>query len=167
MNEQAIKEVDCITQRWLEFGSDQDLRDACGCRPRCSEVGYTYTVTESKWPAPKYYQSFLESEILDRTDRMELKAYTQLWDVMNSVNKTDSSATNYNFIGENFARLNVYLRDLESFYREQQVSYPLSNLFSDIGGTLGLWMGLSLLTLIELFQLMIRLGLVMCGKGTQ
>ena len=101
---------------------------------------------------------------MERPDREQLKAYTQLRDEIEKHNTSGKNENNYNFVGENFARLNVYLKQLESFDREQKQSYLISTLFSDIGGTLGLWVGLSLLTLIELLQLAIRIMLVMFGK---
>jgi hypothetical protein len=151
----------------MEFSMTQELREACGCKPICAEISYAYTVTESRWPAPKFYNSFTKKEILARDDRWELKVYQQLWKVIMDNDKSASGDNNYDFIGDNFARLNVYLRSLESLHREQRVSYPLSQLFSDIGGSLGLWLGLSLLTLVELLQLIIRIGLVICGKAIE
>ena len=71
--------------------------------------------------------------------------------------------TNFNIITDNFLRVNIYLSDMEVEIQEQRPSYPLSNLFSAIGGTLGLWIGLSLLTVIELVQLLARLGCLACG----
>lgn len=39
----------------------------------------------------------------------------------------------------------------------QLPAYGLADLFADIGGTLGLWMGISVLTIMELIELIIRL----------
>ena len=167
MHKLALNEWDCTLNTWLEFGGSEELRDACGCQPRCSETGYKYTITESRWPAPKFYKSFSRKEILGRSDRQELKAYRLLREVITENENSSAEDSNYDFINYNFARLNVYLRDLESLHTEQQVAYPLSNLFSDIGGSLGLWVGLSLLTLVELLQLLVRMSLVICGKAME
>jgi hypothetical protein len=161
----VLDEWDCTLNTWIEFGGSGEIRDACGCRPRCSETSYKYTVTESRWPAPKLYESFSSKEILARDDRQNLKAYKLLREVIMNNQNSNAVESNYDFINYNFARLNVYLRDLESLHTEQQVAYPLSNLFSDIGGSLGLWVGLSLLTLVELLQLLVRMGLVICSKA--
>ena len=77
------------------------------------------------------------------------------------------NATNYDFITDNFVRVNVYLSDMEVEVQEQQPSYLLSNLFSDVGGTLGLWVGLSLLTVVELLQLVVRLGFMLIGASVE
>ena len=75
--------------------------------------------------------------------------------------------TSYDFITDNFVRVNVYLSDMEVEVQEQQPSYMLSNLFSDIGGTLGLWVGLSLLTVVELIQLVVKLGFMIFGANVE
>ena len=75
--------------------------------------------------------------------------------------------TSYDFITDNFVRVNVYLSDMEVEVQEQQPSYRLSNLFSDIGGTLGLWVGLSLLTVVELIQLVVKFGFLICGANVE
>ena len=158
----------CRKNVWIEFNDNQDIRDACGCIPRCLDYIYTYTVTESRWPASKYHETFIEHELLFRSDRDRLKAFVQLMAFIG----TDQNASDYHrntedFVSENFARLNVYLRDEESLIREQKPAYPISKLLSDIGGTLGLWVGLSLLTIIELMQLGVRTLLVISGQSVE
>ena len=154
----------CNTDVWVEFSGSQTMRDDCGCLVPCIHNTYTYTVTESRWPAPKYYDSFLTKEILSREDREDLKVYQQLWQIIDTSLENSTNYEDYDFIGENFARLNVYLRELETLKVGQKAAYPLSNLFSDIGGTLGLWVGMSILTVVEITQLIIRIGMVICGK---
>ena len=91
----------------------------------------------------------------------------QLWDVIIRNKNVSNKEANYNFVSANFVRLNIYLRNDEILFREQQATYPLSKLFSDIGGTLGLWVGLSLLTFVELIQLGVRVILLICGNKTE
>lgn len=62
-----------------------------------------------------------------------------------------------NLIRQNLLRLNVYLEDLSVVEYRQLPAYGLADLFADIGGTLGLWMGISVLTIMELMELIIRL----------
>ncbi|BFZ08249.1 hypothetical protein BsWGS_11288 [Bradybaena similaris] len=60
-------------------------------------------------------------------------------------------------IRQNMLRLNIYLEDLSVVEYRQLPAYGLADLFADIGGTLGLWMGISVLTIMELIELIIRL----------
>ncbi|XP_052832380.1 FMRFamide-activated amiloride-sensitive sodium channel isoform X1 [Octopus bimaculoides] len=62
-----------------------------------------------------------------------------------------------NMIRQNLLRLNVYLEDLSIIEFRQMPAYELADLFADIGGTLGLWMGISVLTIMELIELFTRL----------
>jgi hypothetical protein len=41
-------------------------------------------------------------------------------------------------------------------------AYGMEDLFADIGGTLGLWMGVSVLTVMELLELVVRLSYLFC-----
>ncbi|XP_076464690.1 FMRFamide-activated amiloride-sensitive sodium channel-like [Babylonia areolata] len=61
-------------------------------------------------------------------------------------------------IRQNLLRLNVYLEDLSVVKYKQMPAYGMEDLFADIGGTLGLWMGVSVLTIMELLELVIRLS---------
>lgn len=60
-------------------------------------------------------------------------------------------------IRQNLLRLNVYLEELSVVEFKQLPAYDLADLFADIGGTLGLWMGISVLTMMELVELVLRL----------
>ncbi|KAL8590301.1 hypothetical protein ACOMHN_006417 [Nucella lapillus] len=61
-------------------------------------------------------------------------------------------------IRQNLLRLNVYLEDLSVVKYKQMPAYGMEDLFADIGGTLGLWMGVSVLTIMELLELVFRLS---------
>ena len=61
-------------------------------------------------------------------------------------------------IRQNLLRLNVYLEDLSVVKYKQMPAYGLEDLFADIGGTLGLWMGVSVLTMVEALELIVRLS---------
>ena len=52
-----------------------------------------------------------------------------------------------------FARLNVYIADSNVLKTEESEDYTESQLLSDIGGQLGLWVGISVITLAEMFEL--------------
>jgi hypothetical protein len=61
-------------------------------------------------------------------------------------------------IRKNFVRLNVYIESLVVDQIVQKASYSLFNLFSDIGGTFGLWIGMSVLTWGEVVEFGVHLG---------
>jgi len=56
-----------------------------------------------------------------------------------------------------FARLNVYIADSNVLKTEEQVDYATSQLLADIGGQLGLWVGVSVITLAEVVEFVVDL----------
>lgn len=58
---------------------------------------------------------------------------------------------------KDFARLNVYIADSNVVKTEESEDYSRNQLVSDIGGQLGLWVGISIITLAEVFELLFDL----------
>ena len=54
-----------------------------------------------------------------------------------------------------FARLNVYIADSNVVKTQELADYTQNQLVSDIGGQLGLWVGISIITLTEVLELVI------------
>ncbi|XP_028399164.1 acid-sensing ion channel 2-like [Dendronephthya gigantea] len=53
--------------------------------------------------------------------------------------------------------LSVFYSDLNYEKIEEKFSYGTTNLLADIGGQLGLWIGISVLTVCELLELILKL----------
>ena len=68
----------CLTDNWLLFDGNITMRSNCGCHARCEDYNYPHSVSESKWPAAQYFDSFLQTELNIRKDKHDLKAYNQL-----------------------------------------------------------------------------------------
>uniref|UniRef100_A0A914QV20 Uncharacterized protein n=1 Tax=Panagrolaimus davidi TaxID=227884 RepID=A0A914QV20_9BILA len=62
------------------------------------------------------------------------------------------------FIKENFAQVNVFLHKMNVEHWRQDATYSIWSLFCDVGGALGLFLGASLLTIIELIYLCCQYG---------
>lgn len=67
-------------------------------------------------------------------------------------NISDNRATNNNFL-----KLNIYYEDLNYEYITESPEIEIQQFLSDIGGAIGLWIGLSILSLCELIQLFVEL----------
>ncbi|XP_046838980.1 degenerin unc-8-like [Xenia sp. Carnegie-2017] len=65
---------------------------------------------------------------------------------------------------ENLLRLNVFYSELNHEKIEESFSYGTVNLLADIGGQLGLWIGISAITVCELLQLIVMLFAVCLWK---
>ncbi|KAL8568700.1 hypothetical protein ACOMHN_058429 [Nucella lapillus] len=118
--------------------------DTCDklCPQPCSEVHYTMTVSSAAWPSDAY------------EDYMKANAKQSNYLLMDGEIEDN-----------NFAKLNVYFMDLIYTKIEQQKAYESQNLISDIGGQLGLWLGLSAITLGELCGLIFSLFRSLTARG--
>ena len=65
---------------------------------------------------------------------------------------------------KNFARLNVYIADGNVVKTEESPDYTGSDVISDIGGQLGLWVGISVITLAEVLALVGDILRYLVGK---
>ncbi len=78
---------------------------------------------------------------------------------------TSQEITNLSaWVHQNFIRVNIYFQYLEVKVNEQQPSYGGSDLLCNIGGTMGLWIGVSLITLTEFITFLVTLCHTVCKK---
>ncbi|ELU15109.1 hypothetical protein CAPTEDRAFT_228582 [Capitella teleta] len=82
-----------------------------------------------------------------------VNAFETLQTVLKSYMK--STDLDSKFFSENFLRLNVYVKSLSYEYYEHQEAYDVVALLSDIGGTLSLYIGASVITLCEIMDAII------------
>ncbi len=66
----------------------------------------------------------------------------------------------------NLARLNIYFRKETVELHHQRPSYDITSFLSETGGTLGLWAGLSIITLTEILSFVFGLLPTFCKSGT-
>ncbi|GFN77780.1 amiloride-sensitive sodium channel subunit gamma [Plakobranchus ocellatus] len=64
-----------------------------------------------------------------------------------------------------FLKLVVYYEDLNYEELEESAAYQIDQFLSDVGGTIGLWIGLSVLSLFEIVHLLTDIGLYLCRGG--
>lgn len=71
-------------------------------------------------------------------------------------------ALSQRFVTQNYGRLHVYLESLDLETMTETPSYRMTDLFADIGGILGLYLGLSIGTIFELIQYVFFLSTHSC-----
>lgn len=140
-------EADCM---WA-FANNDTVRSACQCDPPCVESTYRNDLSYAYWPIDFAQEEFYYKYVLKSRGRDRLKAYENLRGF------NFSQLVYYGLVRKNFIRLNVYLKTLIIEETVQKGSYTFFNLFSDIGGTFGLWIGMSVLTWGEVIELFVHL----------
>nr|Q25011.1 RecName: Full=FMRFamide-activated amiloride-sensitive sodium channel; AltName: Full=FANACH [Cornu aspersum]CAA63084.1 FMRFamide-activated amiloride-sensitive sodium channel [Cornu aspersum]prf//2202327A FMRFamide-gated Na channel [Cornu aspersum] len=176
----------CEEREQKNLNNDRTYELSCGCFQPCSETSYLKSVSLSYWPLEFYQLSAVERffkqerqagqnhfmktayEYLEKLAHPSQKHLARndshMDDILSksySLSEKEMAKEASDLIRQNMLRLNIYLEDLSVVEYRQLPAYGLADLFADIGGTLGLWMGISVLTIMELIELVIRLtGLV-------
>ncbi|XP_078617383.1 degenerin mec-4-like [Branchiostoma floridae x Branchiostoma japonicum] len=105
----------------------------CDCPEACRETVFSSTVGFGEWPAPRYAETFI--------DDMKTRHGTGFGNLGTAAE-----------IREGFIQVTVYFENMKIEHIYETPSYEVENLLGDIGGQLGLWMGISIMTVIELAE---------------
>ncbi|XP_045160381.2 amiloride-sensitive sodium channel subunit beta-like [Mercenaria mercenaria] len=133
------EELLCMVNIEKEFGAE---KFSCNCNNPCNEIQYLKSVSQRQWPGDDYAMVLLQ-EVCDRDP--------------------DDCATIREFLGDpakirnNFMKLNIYYEDLNYENITEIPEIEIQQFLSDVGGAIGLWIGLSILSLCELVQLFVEL----------
>ena len=107
---------------------------SCNCNLPCRETKFHKSVSSSVWPAtsdlPFYKKVFSRSLGL------------------NSSTMTDE------YVRRNFMKISVFFGDMTYRKLTEERKYTLENLISDTGGQMGIWLGASMFSIIELLCLL-------------
>ena len=128
----------------------------CNCFPPCNDVVYDTSYSLSSLP--------------ERTDE-----HTAFYSILDNFIENLSPAKklllrrmhgdNYSTVMGQMARLNVYISDNNIIKTSESPDYEATRLISDIGGQLGLWIGISVMTLFEVIQLLADVLRYLTAKG--
>jgi hypothetical protein len=136
----------CAQQAYFYFFS-HDVKKVCQneCPLECNSVDYATSVSYASYPSKVY------GSILAKNPQLQAKF----------ISGSNASAIDFNDLKETLVAFNVYYDDLsyKSFIELEKTS--LVDLVASIGGTLGLFLGMSFLSFVELIDLLFLIGLTL------
>ncbi|XP_055887095.1 amiloride-sensitive sodium channel subunit alpha-like isoform X2 [Biomphalaria glabrata] len=133
-----MSQLMCVSKVVFQYdGTDS----SCECNNPCSETVYAKSIASRQWPSPSYADLLIQAICQEKP---------------NSTCSVLKNKDNLNKL-EDFIKLNIYFEDLNYEELSEQEDYTTTQLLSDIGGTIGLWIGLSVLSLFELVNLVTEL----------
>ncbi|CAH1793040.1 unnamed protein product, partial [Owenia fusiformis] len=146
----------CQNREFLS--SDVEAQDGCQCLEKCSYQTYDMTLSQSEWPMKgieiEFYcrtimamDNYLNSSIYKKFHAIfiEYCHYLKDRDLLQKIHR--------DALRENFIRLNVYFKDLETKITNQVEDFSISSMISEIGGSLGFFVGMSIITIAEIILL--------------
>lgn len=141
--------IQCIRNTKEAITKNSTLMDNCNCFPPCDEILYDVSYSLSKWPASGYEGDAAYFDVFYVEHFRERFLKTPKF---NMVASYFTDATREHTMTD-FARLNVYIADSNVIITQELEDYTSTQLVSDIGGQLGLWIGISIITLAEVIEL--------------
>ncbi|BFY97650.1 hypothetical protein BsWGS_00690 [Bradybaena similaris] len=124
----------CVSLVYVYQGESLEKCDKM-CPIPCNDTRYELSVSMAIWPSQSY-QSFLQLKL----------------------GQTNVKYMETNDSESEFTKLQIYFQDLIYEHVEQQKAYESMNLISDLGGQLGLWLGLSAITIGEICSFLFGVG---------
>ncbi|CAL1540642.1 unnamed protein product [Lymnaea stagnalis] len=137
---QCINKPDrqCMYKRRCEIEKDDN---ACRCNSPCGETIYEKTIATIPWPTDSFVNAIYPEICNGRTQPSFCNQMNASTDVLK----------------QELFKLSIYFEDLNYEELVDQPNYEFTNLLSDIGGSIGLWIGLSVLSLFEIVHLLVEL----------
>ena len=157
----AKEKLDCQNSLLNNIETQLNYAQDCNCHVPCEDTEYLVTISQSQFPSQNSIASFWKVVIEDNPNRHNLKVYQYY---QNLIAKNTSIETLKSWTHKHFLKLNIFANKKVVSVREQMPMYTLTNLLSQIGGCLGLWLGISIISLVEFFQLGFKLVYIMFRK---
>lgn len=147
----------CSADVQLEFQTNAAFGESCRkrCLPPCTpapqQFKWDYSLSWDLFPSVVVGQGIIFPRLVDTG------AYR------NDLGLQD----NLSYVRENFAQVNVFYNELSYQTIVEQEAVTLSTLFGSVGGNLGLFLGASMLTILEFCQYTVRVVLAKRRKRRQ
>lgn len=114
------------------------------CPEECDSVSYFYKISQSNFPSPFYKKLLIEFD----------KALNE-----------SKRGFDYNDIEKYLLSVNIYFDEIATTTIEENPNKTIEQLVAEIGGFLGLCMGISFLTLMEILDIFIKIVLAFLKKN--
>ena len=130
----------------------------CDCQEPCDETIYDTTTTGAAWPNRFYKLAVYKYLIAGRPHRYgdKFDVYGKIMDDIGNVSDAEIAdrIDAARVIDENFVSVKVYYESYTGIVLEDQPAMTVEQLASNIGGTLSLWMGITTIWFVELFEIL-------------
>ncbi len=164
-NAMQIFETYHCEQKVRQQGWHNKKTCAFNCEWRCQETKYLLQTSISMFPPREAVAWFYTNYLHQNPDRDALLAWKYFVHNIKEENKTaedyvlnpETKKTGKSvvpdhmaeWIYKSFSRVNVYFDSLDVTVRKQQPSYSLEQLWADLGGIVGVWVGLSIFEILK------------------
>ena len=118
-----------------------DIKSVCGskCPLECESVKYNMYTSASDYPSKAYSNMLMQNP------------------VVKAKYASNPSDLTYDSLKRNLVQISVYYGDLGYQKFDEMEKMSISDLISNIGGTLGLFLGMSFLSFMEIIDVLLQI----------
>jgi hypothetical protein len=131
----SIEEIKCLFDSLKPFNDFES--NNCNCSFECHSISYPYSTFLSEFPTEPYTRMYAEAYENVDPDFIHYLSYSLL-------------------------AINIYYDELQYTVIDEQRKYEWIDLLASIGGSLGLFLGSSILSFMEVIEIFIRLFGILC-----
>ena len=164
---QIFKTYTCERDLICKCGNDGDdelLSCVRFCKSRCEETQYDIQLSLSLFPTREAMAWFFNDFLYHNPNRNQLVAWEHFMTKVKDPNKTMDDylyqsnttpeksvipQTTADWISSSFARVNIFFQDMTTVKTVQVANYGWERLLADFGECIGLWVGLSVLSVFK------------------
>ncbi|XP_072048341.1 acid-sensing ion channel 2-like [Amphiura filiformis] len=132
------QQTDCVAKALQEYRLLASS-DACNCPTQCTEIVYTASLSMTSFPSDQLEQEYL-------------KNYETFIEVVDDEGNSSFSTSGERNLRKNLVYLDVYFDELSETRFKQVEAMSFSALLSDLGGQMGLFLGMSAITAAEVLE---------------
>lgn len=159
---QSISNVLCTRDLQRNTTIERHIETSCQDRNSCHQKFYDLETSFFPWPHRSFLKSFVSSVLAPSyEDRLKQNLSVSAW--QNVLNASDSQLST--MIKENVMKLDISPKKAYSDHVKEYYAYPAISLFSDFGGILGLYLGMSLISFCELGEWIVLFFSVLCASN--
>ena len=133
---------------WQKFSDDGSIIEACDCPFECKQSGYAYSTSLADFP------TMISVDWLSS---------------MNSIKRQFPNETDRNFdnFKQTLASVVIFYDELKETITTQDAKISTEDLVSNLGGILGLFLGFSIMSFGEVFEILFQSLIILFQKRKQ
>ncbi|CAD5111754.1 DgyrCDS1033 [Dimorphilus gyrociliatus] len=149
-----FERVECMRSTRSNVSQNLSAWQSCECLPPCTNSDYSSYYSLADWPIQETSKTLID-DILKKKNFLKHFPEEKRQKYFSQFLEDPIKISAYKeFIQEkNFLRLNVFISDTTVVKITETDDYNFIQLVSDLGGQLGLWIGVSVVTLMEIIEL--------------
>ena len=138
----------CIYEQQNDFFGEKLDECEIHCPLECEYNTYDVELTSIEFPTLQFYNVFKKDEVYFKSIQDNFK----------------TDLTTYNMFKDNFLSVNLYYPYTQYVYITQSPKTSGIDLLSQIGGSLGMFLGISIFSFIEVFEIILKILFILTFK---